>query len=316
MICFTGEALIDFIPVTDSSGAAAYRPAPGGSPYNSAIAAARLEVPTQFLGKVSTDFFGDQLIDRLETNHVDTDPVLRSAAPSTLAFVKKTAKGEARYAFFTNGAADTVLSPPDLPQFSDDVSAIGFGSISLLATPTGDTIVELVEAETASRVVSFDPNIRTVLIHDEPSYRRRVDRGVKASTIVKVSDEDLRWITGTSDLRSAAREILALGPRLVVVTTGEDGAFALTPRQAATVAAVPTTVEDTIGAGDSFHAAILAWLYHSRKLSFIEIDELSAADLTAMLRFAAVVASGTCGRPGADPPGLQELDSSAISWRR
>ncbi len=315
MIVHIGEALIDFIPMGDAEEQPTYRPAPGGSPYNSAIACARLDVPAAFLGKISSDFFGDQLVDNLASNGVSTEMIVRPAAPSTLAFVKKTASGEARYAFFTNGAADRALTTAEIPALADAARAIQFGSISLIADPTGSTILDFVEGEGERRVVSFDPNIRAVLIDDEADYRLRVQRGVAASTIVKVSDEDLEWIAGTSDLESAAREMIGRGAHLVVVTLGDKGSFACTADNTVRARAVPTTVSDTIGAGDSFHAAILAWLYHEGLLSRDRIRVLPPDGMERMLAFAGTVASVTCSRPGADPPRLSDIEGRFFSRR-
>jgi len=309
MIVHTGEALIDFIPTTASDGSEAFRPSPGGSPYNSSIAAARLGVPVTFLGKLSWDFFGDQLLARLDNNGVGTDMVLRSDAPSTLAFVKKNTAGEARYAFFADGAADRNLLPEDVPSFDEGVQAIVFGSISVIPDPVGSTVLGLVEREAKRRVVSFDPNIRGVLASDPDDYRARVARGIAASSVVKVSDEDLEWITGSSDLEAGAAALRDQGPLLVVVTAGAEGALAVHEGGTVHVEAVPTTVSDTIGAGDSFHAALLSWLYRKQLLSQDGIRSLTSDQVRSMLQFAATVASRTCSRPGADPPYLSELDS-------
>ncbi|MFW5695209.1 MAG: carbohydrate kinase family protein [Alkalispirochaeta sp.] len=309
MIVHTGEALIDFIPTTTSDGSEAFRPSPGGSPYNSSIAAARLGVPAAFLGKLSRDFFGDQLLARLTDNGVDTKMVRRSDDPSTLAFVKKNEAGEARYAFFADGAADRNFAPEDVPALDDTVQAIVFGSISVIADPVGSTVLDLVERESTRRVVSFDPNIRDVLVSDGTDYRNRVARGIAASAVVKVSDEDLEWITGSADLEVGAAALRDQGPQLVVVTAGADGALAVSADGVVRVNAVPTTVSDTIGAGDSFHAALLSWLYRANRLSHAGIQSLNKDEVRTMLRFAAGVAARTCSRPGADPPWLAELDT-------
>jgi fructokinase len=308
MIVHTGEALIDFIPTTASDGSEAFRPSPGGSPYNSSIAAARLGVPVTFLGKLSRDFFGDQLLKRLTDNGVRTDMVQRSADPSTLAFVKKNEAGEARYAFFADGAADRNFRPEDIPPLEDEVQAIVFGSISVIADPVGSTVLDLVERESTRRVVSFDPNIRDVLVSDEADYRYRVARGIAASSVVKVSDEDLEWISGDSDLESGAQTLREQGPLLVVVTAGAQGAFAVCEAGTIRVPAVSTEVSDTIGAGDSFHAALLSWLYREQRLTQDGIRTLTAEQVESMLTFAAKVAARTCSRPGADPPYISELE--------
>ncbi|MEX2443716.1 MAG: carbohydrate kinase [Alkalispirochaeta sp.] len=308
MIVHTGEALIDFIPTTASDGSEAFRPSPGGCPYNSSIAAARLGVPAAFLGKLSRDFFGDQLFARLANNNVNTDMVLRSEDPSTLAFVKKNEAGEARYAFFADGAADRNFRPEDVPSLDDSVQAIVFGSISVIADPVGSTVLSIVEREANTRVVSFDPNIRDVLVSNAADYRSRVARAIAASSVVKVSDEDLEWITGSTDLEAGAHALREQGPLLVVVTAGSEGALAVFGGGIVRVDAVPTTVSDTIGAGDSFHAALLSWLYREKRLTQEGIRSLTNDQVRSMLRFAANVAARTCSRPGADPPYLSELE--------
>ena len=312
MIVYTGEALIDFIPVTDTDGQVAYRPSPGGSPYNSAIAAARLGAPVSFLARIATDFFGDQLVDRLDDNRVDTSRIVRSDLPTTLAFVKKNERGEARYAFYASGSADRALSHADLSALPTEAEVIAFGSISLIADPVSASILDLVEREQTRRVISFDPNVRPVLVADASDYRARLDRGISAATILKVSDEDLSWITGHANLERGARELRSRGPELVVVTAGDAGAFALTSEGIARTEALPTSVVDTIGAGDSFHGGMLVWLRHHGLLSRTGIASLNQERATEMLRFAAAVASIACSRPGADPPRMDELGELAL----
>lgn len=310
MIVHTGEALIDFIPLDRDDGKPAYRPIPGGSPYNSAVATARLGVPNAFLGKISTDFFGDQLIDHLEDNGVGTDLVVRDDRLSTLAFVQRSSSGDARYAFFAENAADRSFTRDDVMNLPKEVTAIQFGSISLIADPVGETIVSLVERERASRVISFDPNIRTSLITDDEHYRKRLARAVAASTVVKISDEDAMWIYPGRSPKEAATEMLGAGVRLVVVTAGSDGAGAYTRDNGVSVPAEAITVADTVGAGDSFHGGVLAWLHYAGRLDETAIAELSRDDLTEMLRYAGAVSAITCSRAGNDPPRLDELPPS------
>lgn len=309
MVLHTGEALIDFIPVQDADGNPAYRPAPGGSPYNSAISTARLGVQAQFLGRVSRDFFGDQLISNLEANGVDTSRVVRTDQPTTLAFVKKTETGEARYAFYVTNAADRGLAESDLPRpLPVETEAIIFGSISLIPDPVGSTVLSLIEREASRVVTSFDPNVRTVLVEDDADYRNRVERACRAASIVKISDEDLEWFRPGTSLEEAGKELAGGNTRLVVVTKGADGAFAMTPTDTVSTEAVPTEVSDTVGAGDSFHSAVLAWLSRTGRLSLSSLDGLEKGDLAAMLDFAVRVAAKTCSRPGADPPHADEIE--------
>jgi len=307
MIVHAGEALIDFLPVHDEAGRRSFTPVPGGSPYNTAVAAARLEVPTAFLGKVSTDLFGKQIVEHLERNGVATELIVRSDRLSTLAFVQPTEGSDVEYAFFSNGAADRSLEPAEIPGFDDGVDAIQFGSISLIADPTGATILELVRRERTRRVTSFDPNIRPGVIEDEEGYRARLDAAFEGSTIVKISAEDLRWIFPDLSVENAVSRLIASDVRLVVVTDGAAGSRAYTAGAEVSVPAQPVTVVDTVGAGDSFHGGVLAWLHHSGALSHDAISALGSDELARMLSFAAAVGGVTCSRPGNDPPRRSDL---------
>lgn len=313
MIIHCGEALIDFLPSTDTGGRQLFGPRPGGSPYNTAIAVARLGVPSAFLGRVSTDFFGDQLVEGLRTNGVSTQFLARGPEPSTLAFVRRQSDGSARYAFFADGAADRSLNARNLPTvLSDSVAALQFGSISLLADPAASAILHLVEREGAQRVVSFDPNVREHLMADPDAGRRDALEHAALATIVKLSVEDLDWLlAGASDtggdVAEAAQSLLTGRTKLVVVTLGDAGALAVFGNQVVEVSVHPTTVVDTIGAGDSFHGALLAYLYGARRLSLAGVDDLDTGTVREALSFAAKAAAITCGRAGADPPYRSEL---------
>ena len=313
MIIHLGEALIDFIPTTDAEGMVAFRPVPGGSAYNSSIAAARLGAHAAFLGKISHDFFGQQLLENLNANGVDTSIVRRSDGPSTLAFVKKAPDGSAQYAFFAEKAADRLFVTSDVPVLPDN-AALQFGSIALIPDPVGATIAALVEREHRRRVVALDPNVRPSLVKDEGAYRARLGALLKRSSIVRLSDEDLHWISGSDDLRHAAKALLGPHTRMVVVTCGPEGSFAmLHGNRLVHVPAAPTTVVDTIGAGDSFHAAMLTWLDHHGVLTLDALSGLGGDEVEKMLRFSAAVAAITCSRAGANPPSLHEL-SAELRW--
>ncbi len=305
MVFHSGEALIDFVPSTDAKGHTQFRPVVGGSPLNTAVATARLGCPAAFLGTVSRDLFGDRIMAHLQDNGVNTDSIRRSDRPSTLAFVERQEDGSARYAFFADGAADRDLRPEDavLPP---EAEAFQIGSISLLGAPSGESIVSLAERVSASVVVSLDPNIRPGLITDESGYRALLRRAIGAATIVKISDEDLEWLGQSADEAGLAA-LLSQGPALVIMTRGSHGAMAITAVSSAEVPAPSVQVADTIGAGDSFHGAVLAWLRSHGSLSRSAIGALGKTDLEQMLSCAAQVAAFTCSRPGNDPPRREEL---------
>ena len=186
-IALTGEALIDF--TASEAGTLAFLGHEGGSPLNTAVACARLGQPTGFLTQLSTDLFGERLMRFLERNGVDTSFILRSNAPSTLAFVERTPQTN-RYAFYTRGSADATWAPEPLPQLPAECRFLHFGSISLLQEPAATRIAELVTANAGRRVIVFDPNVRPSLIPDMAAYRERVTGWLAMADLVKLSDED------------------------------------------------------------------------------------------------------------------------------
>ena len=203
MILSCGEALIDMLPRQTASGEACYMPVAGGAVFNTAIAIGRLGAPSAFFTAVSTDFFGDLLIRVLHESKVDTRHVLRTDHPETLAFVRLV-NGHAQYAFYDEGTSGRLLAQSDLPVLDDAISALQFGAISLIPEPCGSTYEALMRREHASRVISFDPNIRTSFIKDVPAHRARMDRMLAMSDIVKLSDEDLSFFDAAGNFESFA----------------------------------------------------------------------------------------------------------------
>ncbi len=308
MIYVLGEALIDMIQV-EFSGGAAFVPHTGGSPFNTCIALARLNTPVRFLGRFSSDFFGTMLKEALSGDGVDLSLSQEGSEPTTLGFVKTEHGKDPVYAFYTEGTADSMLEGGLLPHpVPDDAEALVFGSISLLMEPGASVITDYVSKEKGRCVLSFDPNIRPVLIKDEIHFRERCSELFKVSTIVKVSDVDLEWLYPGMDTGEAASEIISSGTSLVVVTMGGDGAFALTGHGRIQVSPVSVEVADTVGAGDTFHAAFLAYLHREGILSVEGIKNMTSVQLKEALAYASLCAAVTCSRPGADPPRLNEVE--------
>lgn len=303
MIVSCGEALIDFVPLIGQDGEAGYRPLPGGSPFNVAIAAARLGQRAGFLGRVSRDLFGDQLVATLESNDVDTSLVARGDEASTLAFVSLSAGEEPRYAFFNTGAADRSLVPDDVPDpLPGDIDCLHFGSFSLAVEPAATTLAALMRRETANRVISLDPNVRPTLVGPRDAYVERVEALVRLAAIVKVSAADLDWLYPGEPIDTVAARWRDSGPAVIAVTAGERGAFGLTASARAEAAGAPVAVVDTVGAGDTFQAGLLVRLAELGRLSKDGLASLSGDDLADALAFAGRAAAITCTRPGADPP--------------
>jgi fructokinase len=307
LIVVCGEALIDRLPPKFPSpsveGQSGGVDSPGGGPFTTARALARLGIPTQFLGRLSTDAAGQLLRDLLAADGGDLSLTSFGTEPTTLAIAQVGADGHAEYRFAIDRTSAPNLTPRMVPSvLAPDVEALHVGTLGLVFEPMATTIAALVEREHRNRLVMVDPNIRPSAVPD----RSRLERIMAQSTIVKASDADVTWLYPELDLEAAARTLLALGPRLVVVTLGSEGAFGVCPGVEVRVAAPRVQVVDTIGAGDAFGAALLAWLSDHDRLTRdlrLERDELREA-----LEFACLVASITCTRAGADPPRRAELN--------
>lgn len=306
MILNCGEALIDMLPRKTETGENAFAPHPGGAVFNTAIALGRLDAPSAFFSGISTDLFGALLTDALATSRVDTSLAIRSARPTTLAFVRLVS-GQASYAFYDEHTAGRMLTEADLPALPETVAALFFGGISLVGEPCGSAYEALMRREAKSRVIMIDPNIRPGFIPDEPAYRARIGRMLALSDIVKVSDADLRWLEGNGDIAEMATQMLARGPKVVFVTEGAEGAHAFTGRHKCFVPARKVTVADTVGAGDTFNAGILAALHRDGQLTKPALSDLSPVAIEAALTLGCAAAAVTVSRAGANPPWAAEL---------
>ena len=308
MILCCGEALIDMIPLAQPDGTVAYVPHTGGAIFNTAIALGRLGVPTGLLSGVSTDGFGRLLADTLAANGVTTSYLARSDRLTTLAIVHME-DGSATYSFYDENSAGRSLTLTDLPPLPDEIEALYFGGISLVAAPAAEAYAGLLARERTGRVVMLDPNIRPGFIDDEATYRTRLDRMIAQSDIVKVSDEDLDWlVAGPSSIQDKAKNLRARGPAVVVVTRGEKGAEAFFRDTSLTVAAPDAKVVDTVGAGDTFNAGFLAGLRDRGCLAQQPLQDLPEDALRHALALAAKVAAVTVSRAGADAPFAHEID--------
>lgn len=312
MIACIGENLIDMVPLTAVENApyGAFKAAPGGCPYNSAIAAARLGSTVFYIGKISNDFLGDRLVNRLAGNGVRLDYIVRAENPVTLAFVEKSASGEARYAFYASNAADRSLEAGDLPaMLHPDIHFLLLGSISLLLEPGAGSILNFAERVQERVLVSYDPNVRASMIPDRAKFRNSFEAMCARCAIVKASDADLAWIYDSPFDRGIVAHILNCGAKLVLVTQGSQGSLAATRHAFASAEAVPVRVVDTIGAGDTFHAAVLSFLDSNNWTTAKDLENLSSAQLERILRFASAAAAMDCMREGAEPPTLEALRS-------
>jgi fructokinase len=306
MILSCGEALIDMLPRESTQGEPAFAPYAGGAVFNTAIALGRLGTPAGFLSGLSTDLFGDVLRATLAASNVDTSHAILSDRPTTLAFVKLT-NGQASYAFYDENTAGRLIKPSDLPTLPASITTMFFGGISLMVEPGGATYEALMAREAATRVTMIDPNIRPSFIADAAHYRARIARMIAMADIVKLSDEDLHWLEGAGDITALARGILAKGPKVVFITEGATGARGITAQHEVFVAAQKVTVADTVGAGDTFNAGVLAALHAAGALTKPALATLSADLIRGALSLGTRAAAVTVSRPGANPPWAAEL---------
>lgn len=302
-IALVGEALIDFT----GSGNMAFQGHCGGSPLNSAIACARLGQPTAYLTQLSTDLFGERLLQHMLDNSIDTRFVQRSDAPSTVAFVER-GPSTNRYAFYSRASADSGWSPQPLPVLPESCRFLHFGSISLLQDPAASRISEFVAANAGQRVVVFDPNVRLSLIADLSAYRQRMQRWLRCTDLLKLSDEDVAALAPGMSHADAAMTWLQGGPRAVVITCGGDGAVLYrNGHPPMPIAAPRVEVVDSIGAGDTFTAGLSVALFAEGVREALELEHLPDAAWRQVLQFAATAAAINCTREGANPPTLVEV---------
>lgn len=308
MLLCAGEALIDMLPRQTEAGEAGFAPYPGGSVFNTAVAAARLGLGTRFFSGISTDLFGERLTAVLTASGVDHGLAARSARPTTLAFVTLT-NGQARYAFYDENTAGRMLTAADLPaDLPEAVTAVFLGGISLAVEPCAETYAALAARAAADRLVMVDPNIRPGFIADETRFRARMDRVLACADVVKISDEDMEWLMGAGPLPDLARALLAKGPALVLVTQGANGVTAFGAGDPLHAPAPRVTVVDTVGAGDTFNAGFLAGLADAGALSKTSVRAGLAADtLRAALDLGVRAAAVTVTRAGANPPRRADL---------
>ena len=304
MIVVCGEALIDMV----ISGNGSRSPSPGGGPFNTARALARLAVPTAFLGHFSNDEYGRLLTDRLKADGASLALASFGPEPTTVAVARVGDDGLAEYEFSVQGTSAPELTRDMIPaELPAEVDAIHLGTLGLALQPIATTLTELVRRQSHTRLVMLDPNIRTALDAD-PEYRQRLEWLITQTTAVKASVEDLHWLYPDIDYAGAAERIIGAGVRLVVVTLGAAGAYGATPAGWVSVPAVPVEVVDTIGAGDAFGAAALAWLYDRDLLD--PALSLSMKDVESLLEFSCMAAALTCTRQGAEPPFRAELEAA------
>lgn len=309
LVC--GEALFDFFSEEDASGLASkvnYKSIAGGSPFNVAVGLRRLGIEAGLFGGVSTDFLGRRLVQVLEDEGVSQQFLVEFAAPTTLAMVAVGANGSPQYSFRGEGCADRQLQVAHLPVLGDEIRGLHIGSFSLVVQPIGDTLLALVQRESGKRLISLDPNVRLNPQPDIQLWRDRIAELVKHADLIKVSDEDLHLLYPEQSPESVLQDWLQHRCQLIFLTRGGDGASVFSRRHGTwSQPAIDIVMADTVGAGDTFQAALIAWLTEQQLDSVEGLLQLSREQIDAMLGFAIRAAALTCTRTGPDLPYRRQL---------
>jgi fructokinase len=289
-----------------------FEAAPGGSPANVAVALARLGVPARLLARIADDMLGRRVREHLAVNGVQLDHAVAATEQTSLAMVAVGPDGGASYDFRVTGTADWQWTAAELDGALDGpVVALHSGSLALTMPPGAAALRELMSRAAASATISYDPNCRPLLMGDPAEVLAGVHELLAVADVVKVSAEDLEWLLPGSRPEQVLEDWLTLGPAVVAVTLGGEGVLAGTASGVRSRRPpVPVTVIDTVGAGDTFSAALLAGLHRRGLLGAAARPALRAVDaetLDALLDEAALAAAITCSRRGADPPTADDL---------
>ncbi|WP_137806133.1 carbohydrate kinase [Pseudomonas sp. G(2018)] len=310
LVC--GEALFDFFSENDASGLASkvnFKAIAGGSPFNVAVGLRRLGVDAALLAGLSTDYLGRRLLQVLQDEGVRTDYLLDFAAPTTLAMVAVGANGSPHYSFRGEGCADRQLRPEHLPTLGPEVRGLHIGSFSLVVQPIADTLLALVQRESGKRLISLDPNVR---LNPQPNielWRSRIATLVEHADLIKVSDEDLSLLYPEQDPARVIDGWLQHRCQLVFLTRGGEGATVFSRAFGSwSVPACSVQIADTVGAGDTFQAALIAWLTEQQMDSVEGLQRLSREQIEEMVSFAVQAAALTCSKTGPDLPYRHQLD--------
>ncbi|QUE91673.1 carbohydrate kinase [Pseudomonas fluorescens] len=309
LVC--GEALFDFFSEDDASGLASkvnFKAIAGGSPFNVAVGLRRLGVDSALFGGLSTDYLGRRLQRVLQDEGVRPDYLVDFAAPTTLAMVAVGANGSPHYSFRGEGCADRQLNLAHLPVLGPEVRGLHIGSFSLVVQPIGDTLLTLVQRESGKRLISLDPNVR---LNPEPNidlWRERIATLVPLADLIKVSDEDLSLLYPEQDPQRVIEGWLEHRCQIVFLTRGGDGASVFSRQHGNwSVPAASVKIADTVGAGDTFQAALITWLTEHGLDSVEGVQQLAREQIDAMLRFAVQAAALTCSKTGPDLPYRHQL---------
>ena len=301
VVCF-GDLLMDFVPTEsglDFADLPTFVPVPGGAAANVAVGLAKLGTGSAFIGKVGDEPFGHILIDTLKREGVDVASIrLEPKARTALAFVTLTKDGERDFMFYRHPSADMLFTPEEVNMAAIEQAAIfHFDSISLAAPQPRETALFAADrAKTKGKLISYDVNLRLPLWESAAEAKDGVLEGMKRADVVKLSDDELAFLTGSAAPEGVRNSLWHDGLKLVVLSLGQAGCMAITPRGEMTVPGLPVQVVDTTGAGDGFVAGLLSGIAAD---AAVVLDDDGA--LTELCRFANAVGAITTTARGAIP---------------
>lgn len=306
MFVVCGEALWDLFG-TDGPHGLSFDGRIGGSPFNVAVGLSRLGQKVALFTGISTDPLGVRLINALDLEGVKTGMVVSTDRPTTLSVVNLQPDGQPVYSFYGSDAADRSVTVEDLPMLGPDVWGIHAGSYSIAVEPVASAIRSLFSREKGRRLLTLDPNVRLNVEPDEKVWRNRIAELVKLADLVKVSDEDLGLLYPGSTVAEIAGNWRDAGAGLVVVTRGENGAEAFGSWGRTAIRGQTVAVVDTVGAGDTFQAALIAGLAEKGIWQRKDLDMLGESQVAGLVSFAIAASAITCSRRGADLPRRSQL---------
>ena len=307
-----GELLIDFVP--QQKGCALdevthFERVAGGAPANVAAAVARLGGNAAMISQVGEDAFGTHILKVLRANGVDTSYVFRTGRANTgLAFVSLDAAGNREFSFFRNPSADLFLEEGQIaPDMFTECAALHFCSVDLVDWPVRAAHRRAVAlAKQAGALISFDPNVRLPLWSSPADCQAAIREFLPSADLVKLSDDEVEFVTGCTDERTAAEKLFGMGCRLLIVTRGAAGSAAYTPHAEGFAETIRVPVTDTTGAGDSFIGSFLYQLTRDG-VAADGLGKLTEQQLTDYLVFSAQYASLTVQHKGAVMATMDEL---------
>ncbi len=302
MFLICGEALFDLFLRPSATDELCLDAVPGGSPFNVALGLARLGQKAEFFSGLSSDLMGKRLAAFMEKEGVGFAHAVRSTNPTALSIVALNADGSADYAFYPDFPAYRAIREADLPELGPETRIIHMGSIATALEPVGSALAALAERECGRRLIAYDPNVRPSIEPDLDVWRRAFERITASAHLTKVSAEDLAMLYPGVGHDDMARQLLERGVRLVVITRGSEGASGWTRNSQALSLPRPVLVVDTVGAGDSYQAALLTGLAEMGCIDPDALDGLRPDALARLLEFAGQAAALTCGKRGADLP--------------